>query len=359
MSFQNSSQTKNSEIYCKCFIIAEAGVNHNGDIGRALQMVDVAAETGADAIKFQTFNADRLVSLEAKTASYQKKNAGYESQYSMLKGLELSENEHKMLFDRCQEKKIEFMSTPFDEESLDFLVSIGIKKIKVASGELTNLPFLRKIAANNLPIILSTGMATLDEISEAINIIKAERLSCGFTESLSSMLTILHCTSNYPCPIEDANLLAIQTIRNAFNLPVGYSDHTVSLNLPLVCIGLGSRVYEKHFTLDKNLQGPDHAASLAPNELRVLIDNIRFAEKCLGSAKKVPTVEEIEVKELVRKSIVLCVDKNQGDIISHSDITFLRPGTGLPPKYYDKVLGARLARSVKKGAMLSMGDILL
>ncbi len=343
----------------KCFIIAEAGVNHNGDIQRALEMIDVASEAGADAVKFQTFSAERLVSLDAKTASYQKINAGYDNQYEMLKKLELSEDDHKILFNRCKEKKIEFMSTPFDEESLDFLVSIGMKRIKVASGELTNIPFLRKIAAKNLPTILSTGMASLEEIAEALKAFQAERLSCNLISPLSTALTILHCTSNYPCPIEDANLLAIRTIHDAFHLPVGYSDHTLSLNLPLVCIGLGSRVYEKHFTLDKNLHGPDHAASLDPSELKTLVENIRFAEKCLGSAEKVPTIEELEIKKLVRKSIVIKSDKNKGDRISEGDIAFLRPGTGLPPKYYDQIIGAIVARPVKKGSFLSMDDILL
>lgn len=341
----------------KCFIIAEAGVNHNGELSKALEMIDVASSAGADAIKFQTFSADRLVSLDAKTAAYQKNNAGHDTQYEMLKKLELSERDHRILFEHCQDKGIEFMSTPFDFESLDFLLSLGMKKIKVPSGEITNLPFLEVIASKNLFTILSTGMATLDEISEAVDIFRNQHLNFNSTQPLSEVLTILHCTSNYPCPIEDANLLAIKTIHDAFSLPVGYSDHTLSLDIALVCLGLGAKVYEKHFTLDKTLPGPDHAASLEPADLKVLVDNIRFAEKCLGSPEKSPTPAELDVKKLVRKSIVLNKEKSAGEIIYEQDISFLRPGTGLEPKHYKRIVGATLRRPIPKGHFLSEEDI--
>lgn len=340
-----------------CFIIAEAGVNHNGDMDLALQMIDIAAAAGANAVKFQTFNADRLVSLDAKTAAYQKSNAGYDSQYEMLKKLELDESDHFLLFNRCQERGIEFMSTPFDDESLDYLISLGMKKIKVGSGELTNIPFIKKIASKNLPTIISTGMSTIDEIAEAIEAFKKERLNLCFQEPLDQILTILHCTSNYPCPVKDANLKAMKTIYDSFGLSVGYSDHTLSTDLAFVAIGLGAKVYEKHFTLDKNLNGPDHAASLDPNELQQLVKNIKFAEECLGSNEKKPTLEELEVRKLVRKSIVMVSPMKSGQMITEKDVTFLRPGTGLSPKFMDEVIGKKLNKDVPKGYFLAKGDL--
>jgi N,N'-diacetyllegionaminate synthase len=342
-----------------CYVIAEAGVNHNGDLSKAIEMIEAAANAGADAIKFQTFKAENLVSLHAKTAQYQKDNAGHENQYEMLKSLELSYKDYTSLIQKSSECKIEFMSTPFEEESLDFLIGLGMKKIKVASGEITNLPFLRYMATKNLPIILSTGMSSIEEIQEAIATIHDERMICGFDEPLQSILTILHCTSNYPCPLADANLRAITTIKETFFLPIGYSDHTVSLDVALVCMGLGMSVYEKHFTLDKNLPGPDHKASLDPQELKEVIAKIRRAELSLGNGEKRATPEELDVRKLVRKSIVLVVNKEKGALITRSDIRLLRPGTGLPPKDMDQVISAKTARNLTAGTMLEWSDLSL
>lgn len=350
-------QSQNISANNSCFIIAEAGVNHNGDMDLALQMIDIAAEAGADAVKFQTFTADRLVSLDAKTAAYQKNNAGYDSQYEMLKKLELSDSDHRTLLERCKKKNIEFMSTPFDEESLDFLVDLGMKKIKVGSGELTNIPFIKKIAEKNLQTIISTGMATLEEISESINAFLDVRNKLGYSEPIEQILTILHCTSNYPCPIQDANLRSMKTIHDAFNLPVGYSDHTLSTDLAFVAVGLGAKIYEKHFTLDKSFNGPDHAASLDPSELWQLVKNIRFAEECLGSNEKKPTMEEIEIRKLVRKSIVINTSKKSGETIKAEDVSFLRPGTGLEPKFFDEVIGKKLNKDADKGYFLTREDL--
>ena len=353
------AMTRKNKSMNHCYVIAEAGVNHNGDLNKAIEMIEVAAHAGADAIKFQTFKAENLVSLHAKTAQYQKDNAGHDNQYKMLKSLELSYKDYQSLIQKTTECNIEFMSTPFEEESLDFLIGLGMKKIKVASGEITNFPFLKYMATKNLPIILSTGMSSLEEIQEAIAIIRDERMNCGFHEPLQSILTILHCTSNYPCPIKDANLKAITTIKENFHLPIGYSDHTVSLDIALVCMGLGMSVYEKHFTLDKNLPGPDHKASLDPQELKEVISKIRMAELSLGNGEKRATPEELDVRKLVRKSILLVVNKEKGSIITYSDIRLLRPGTGMPPKNVVQVIGAKAARDLTEGTMLEWGDLIL
>lgn len=339
-----------------CFVIAEAGVNHNGCIKRALKMVEVAAKAGADAIKFQTFKADNLVTETAETATYQQNNTGYKNQYEMLKNLELKEADYPLLIEKCKEHNIEFMSTPFDEEALEMLVSLGMKYIKIPSGELTNLPFLKKIARKNLPIILSTGMATLAEIEEAAQAISQERKSQGFNEPLKNVLTILHCTSNYPCPLEEANLRAICTIREKFGLPVGYSDHTLGTVIAPICLGLEVTVYEKHFTLDKNLPGPDHCASLDPEELKEMMHKIRSAEAALGSAEKKPTEAELTIRKIVRKSIALKVDKKCGEVINEDDIHFLRPGTGIEPKYVDDVVGRVLNTDINKNNLIEWSN---
>lgn len=341
----------------RCFIIAEAGVNHNGSLSSALEMIQVAAECGADAIKFQTFSADKLVTKYAKTANYQKENGGFENQYEMLKGLELKESDYPGLIDACSKYNIEFMSTPFDEEALDFLVSLGMRRIKVPSGELTNLPFLRKIASKNLPIILSTGMGTIEEIEEAVDVIESERAKHQYAEPIGSILTILHCTSNYPCPNNQANLKAISTIKDKFSVPVGYSDHTLSINIAYICMGLGVSVYEKHFTLDKNLPGPDHLASLLPEELKTMINNIRTSEIALGNGVKEPTASELDVRKLVRKSCALNKNKKAGDFISSEDLILLRPGTGIEPKFIDQLVNRRLKTDVMTNDLLQWSNV--
>lgn len=335
-----------------CFIIAEAGVNHNGCINRALNMIQIAAKSGADAIKFQTFTAEKLVTKIAKTADYQKTNCGHDNQYEMLKQLELKESDYPRLVEECAKYNIEFMSTPFDEDALEMLVSVGMKRIKIPSGELTNLPFIRAIARKNLPLILSTGMGTLEEIGEAVHAIRDERIQREFLEPLDQILTILHCTSNYPCPIEQANLRAMVTIKNTFSLPIGYSDHTLGIEIAPICLGLGATVYEKHFTLDKNLPGPDHCASLDPDELTTFVTKIRMAEDALGSFDKKPTPSELEIRKIVRKSLALKQAKKAGDVIDQKDIHCLRPGTGIEPKFLDTVIGKRLKTDVDADTIL-------
>lgn len=341
----------------KCFIIAEAGVNHNGCIDRALEMIKVAASAGADAIKFQTFTAENLVTQSAKTADYQKNNSGCDNQYQMLKKLELKESDYPRLIEESVKNNIEFMSTPFDEEALDMLVSLGMKRIKVPSGELTNLPFLKKIASKNLPIILSTGMADLHEIEEAVQVINDERKKQGFVDTLTNHLTILHCTSNYPCEPDHANLRAITTIKKQLALPVGYSDHTLGIDIAVVCIGLEVCVYEKHFTLDKTLSGPDHQASLSPPELNEMIKKIRFAERTMGSFEKKPSNSELEIRKIVRKSVAINKDKKAGQPVNAEDIHFLRPGTGIEPKHSDTILGRILKNDAKKNTIIHWDDL--
>lgn len=341
----------------KTFFIAEAGVNHNGSDELALQLVETAKKCGADAVKFQTFSADKLVQKGAEKAEYQKNATGSGDQYSMLKKLEMSEELHFKLVKRCEELNIEFMSTPFDEEAADFLVNIGMEHIKVPSGEITNHPFLSFLAKKNLPIILSTGMATLDEISDAVNVIKSVRDKNGFTAPLESVLTILHCTSNYPAALEDVNLRAMNTIHKTFGLPVGYSDHTAGITVSVAAVAMGATVIEKHFTLDRNLPGPDQKASLEPDELSALISQIRDVEKALGSSIKQPNASELPIRALVRRSITLVNDVNLGQTITADDVKLLRPGNGLPPADLPKVIGRKLNRNIEAGSTLQWSDL--
>ena len=272
----------------RTFVIAEAGVNHNGSEELALQLVDVAARCGADAVKFQTFKADKLVRRGAAKAAYQEAATGGGDQHSMLAGLEMSEELHRRLFDRCAERGIEFMSTPFDEEAADFLVGLGMRRIKIPSGEITNHPFLRHLARKDRPLILSTGMATLEEIIDATDVIRAERQRRGLAAPLEAVLTILHCTSNYPAAVEDVNLRAMGTIASAVGVPVGYSDHTLGLAVSTAAVALGAVVIEKHFTLDSALPGPDHKASLTPDELAALVGQIPSRRACARIVREAP-----------------------------------------------------------------------
>lgn len=343
--------------YMSTFFIAEAGVNHNGNDELALRLVDTAHQCGADAVKFQTFSAEKLVRKGAEKAEYQKRETGNGDQYSMLKNLEMSEALHRKLIARCDELGIEFMSTPFDEDAADFLVALGMKHIKVASGEITNHPFIAHLASKNVPMILSTGMATMDDIAEAVEVVRAERSARQFAAPLESMLTILHCTSNYPAAFADVNLRAMATIEAATGLPTGYSDHSSGTTVSVAAVALGARVIEKHFTLDRNMPGPDHKASLEPDELTDLIRRVREVEVALGSAVKQPTASELPVRELVRRSVTLVADVAEGAIVTAEHLALMRPGNGIPPKELASVVGRRAAKTMSAGRTLVWSDL--
>lgn len=334
------------------FIIAEAGVNHNGDADRALAMVDVAREAGADAIKFQTFSTDKVIGPTAEKAEYQKRETGEGSQRDMVRPLEMSEDLHRRLVDRCRDQGLEFMSTPFDEEAADFLLGLGMKRIKVPSGEIVNHPFLRFLASRDRPLIVSTGMATLQEIEEAVAVIAATRADCGFTAPMERMVTVLHCTSNYPAACSDVNLRAMRTIADATGLPVGYSDHTLGVAVSTAAVALGATVIEKHFTLDASLPGPDHRASLEPDQLAALVRQIRDVEAALGSPVKAPTESEIPVRAVVRRSVTARRGLPAGHTLAAEDLILLRPATGVPAKALDEVIGRTLKTPVAEGVPL-------
>lgn len=339
------------------FIIAEAGVNHNGDADLALRLVDTAAQCGADAVKFQTFSADKLVRPGAEKAEYQKRQTGSGDQYAMLKALEMSPELHRRLVQRCAERGIEFMSTPFDEDAADFLLSLGMRRIKVPSGEITNTPFLEFLAAKGCPLIVSTGMASLEEIEEAVRVIGAARERHGFSGPLAYAVTILHCTSNYPAAFGDVNLRAMGTIAAAIGLPVGYSDHTLGVAVSTAAVALGATVIEKHFTLDRTLPGPDHAASLEPQELATLIAQIRAVEQALGSSVKQPTASELPVRALVRRSVTAVRPIAAGAVVRADDVALQRPGTGIPPREAHQVPGKRARNAIPAGTTLQWSDL--
>jgi N,N'-diacetyllegionaminate synthase len=340
-----------------CFVIAEAGVNHNGSIDLALELVDIAAGCGADAVKFQTFSAERLVRPGARTAQYQAKATGESDQFAMLKRLELSVEDHRRIAARCAERGIEFMSTPFDEEAALFLLELGMRRIKVPSGEITNIPFLEFLADSDRPMIVSTGMATLAEIEAAVAAISQRRAARGFAAPLAEQLTILHCTSNYPAAEEDVNLRAMATIAAATGLPVGYSDHTRGIAVATAAVALGATVIEKHFTIDKSLPGPDHAASITPGELAALIQQVRVVERALGSAEKRPTDAELPIRALVRRSVTTLRPLSAGQFIAADDVCLLRPGDGIPPVDLPRVMGAKARRNVAAGVTLHWDDL--
>ncbi len=341
----------------KTFVIAEAGVNHNGSDALALQLVDTAARCGADAVKFQTFSADKLVRRGAAKAEYQARETGAGDQHSMLKGLEMSHSLHRALVERCDRLGIEFMSTAFDEEAADFLVELGIRRIKVPSGEITNLPFLHHLARKNLPLILSTGMASLAEVHEAVEAVREARAGAGLAEPLERLLTVLHCTSNYPAALEDVNLRAMATIARSTGLPVGYSDHSAGITVSVAAVALGAAVIEKHFTLDRGLPGPDHKASLEPDELLDMVTRIREVERALGSDVKEPNASELPVRALVRRSVTLMRPLPAGSPIGLDDVALMRPGDGIAPKDLDAVVGRRAARALEAGVTLQWSDL--
>jgi len=325
----------------KVLIIAEAGVNHNGDIRIARRMISAAVKAGANAIKFQVFHAENLVTPSAPKAHYQRKGTGLkESQFKMLKKLELSHDDFISLKRECDRKKILFMATPFDEESADFLEPL-VDRYKISSGDLTNTPFLRHVAGKTKPVILSTGMATLAEIREAVEILQ------------EIPLTLLHCTTNYPCPMEEANLRAIQTLEKEFGLPVGYSDHTAGIEAAIAAAALGACVIEKHFTLDRKMKGPDHKASLEPDELTRMVASIRNVEKALGDGVKKPLPSELKIAKQARRSLAFARDLTAGSILTEEDLVAKRPGTGLPPGKRDQVVGRRITRNVSKDELVS------
>ncbi len=332
----------------QCFIIAEAGVNHNGNINLAKKLVDKACEAGVDAIKFQTFKAENLVTKEAPKAEYQKNTTGNGSQFEMLKKLELSFEDHISLKNYCTEKGIIFISTPFDFESVDLLEKIDVPIYKVSSGDLTNLPLLKYIANKNKPIILSTGMANLGEVEEAVEAI----YKIG-----NKNLILLHCTSNYPTAYEDVNLRAMVTMKEAFKLPIGYSDHTIGIEVPIAAVTLGAKVIEKHFTLDKAMDGPDHRASLEPDKLKMMVDGIRNIEKAMGDGIKSCNRSEENTKSVARKSIVASRDIKKEEIITINDISFKRPEGGLRPKYLDLIIGKSATRDIYENEFIIFSDI--
>lgn len=341
------------------FIIAEAGVNHNGSDEMALQLVETAARCGADAVKFQTFSAAKLVCKGAAKAEYQKRETGEGDQYSMLKQLEMSEALHRRLAARCNELGIEFMSTPFDEEAADFLLSLGMRYLKIPSGEITNLPFLAYLASKDMPMILSTGMSTMDEVHDAIESIRTVRNDNKFVAPLEEVLTVLHCTSNYPTALDDVNLRAMSTMAKETGLPVGYSDHTAGILVSVASVAMGATMVEKHFTLDQNLPGPDHKASLEPIELKKMVSQIRDIEKAMGSSVKQPTASELPVRELVRRSVTLVRDMASGHVICREDLVLMRPGSGIPPQELEWLIGKRIVRNIDGGATLHREDVQL
>lgn len=336
------------------FIIAEAGVNHNGQDHLAYALVDAAADAGADAVKFQTFSADKVVQKSAAKAKYQQEATGEGSQYEMLKKLEMSHDLHRGLFAYCARRGIEFMSTPFDAESADFLVDLGMSRIKIPSGEITNHVFLRHLSRKGLPLILSTGMATMDEIVDAVSVL---RKHWAGARNLDECLTILHCTSNYPTAPENANLRAMQSIAVSTGLPVGYSDHTLGIAVCPAAVALGATVVEKHFTLDRTMEGPDHKASLEPSELKTMVEQVRVVEAALGSADKSPTDSEQEMRVLARRSIAATRNLPAGTILAASDMAMLRPAVGILPRHHDSLIGRVLKRPVTDGQALQWDDI--
>ena len=339
------------------FIIAEAGVNHNGSLDRALQMIDAAAAAGADAVKFQTFSTDLVIGPTAEKAEYQKRETGEGSQRDMVRPLELSDADHEQLAERCHRQGIEFMSTPFDKGSVDLLIRLGMKRMKVPSGEITNFPFLRYLVAQGLPLIVSTGMATLQEVEEAVAFIAETRTKLGLTAPMTEQVTVLHCTSNYPAACADVNLRAMQTIASATGLPVGYSDHTLGIAVSTAAVAMGAVVIEKHFTLDKTLTGPDHTASLDVAELTALVRSIRDVEIALGSPIKAPTASEIPVRAVVRRSVTAGRDLAVGETLTEADLMLLRPASGIPAKQLDEVIGRVIKVAIAEGQPLQWSDL--
>ena len=330
-------------------IIAEAGVNHNGSIELAKLLIDEAVESGVDYIKFQTFKSENLVTRTAKQADYQKKNIGDSdnSQYNMLKELELSEEQHFELIEYCNKKGIKFFSTAFDMDSIDFLTSLNLGLWKIPSGELTSYPYVKKIASFGEPVILSTRMSSTEEISDTVNLL----VSCGLPKE---KITILHCNTEYPTPMCDVNLLAMNSIKKRFQTEIGYSDHTVGIEVPIAAVALGAKVIEKHFTLDRNLPGPDHKASLEPSELKAMVSAIRNIEQALGSEEKKVSSSEMKNKAVARKSIVAAKAIKAGEMFSEENLTVKRPGIGISPMKWESVIGQVAIRDFEQDELIEL-----
>lgn len=332
----------------KTIIIAEAGVNHNGSLETAKIMIEIAAKSGADYVKFQTFNSSKLVTKYANLADYQKVNIeSSTSQMDMLNALELSESNHFELVEHCKSNDIKFLSSAFDIDSAIFINNFNLDYIKIASGLITDYPFLNYAASLNKKIILSTGMSTLDEIDEALKLLSSNGASMN-------NISLLHCTTEYPAPIIDVNLRAINTLKNKFGLRVGYSDHTAGINVSLAAVAIGAEIIEKHFTLDRSMRGPDHMASIEPSELMEMVKSIREIEIALGDSEKKVTNSELKNKALARKSIVAAVDINEGDIITDHMLTTKRPGTGLSPMRWKDVVGKKSQKKYKLNDLIEL-----
>tara|TARA_B100000315_G_C14585561_1_gene592794 strand:- start:2573 stop:3622 length:1050 start_codon:yes stop_codon:yes gene_type:complete len=333
----------------KVFIIAEIGVNHNNDMDMAKEMIDKAKKAGADAVKFQTFKTENIILKTAPKAEYQIKTTGEEgSWFDLLKTEELSYENHKMLLEYCQQKGIIFLSTPYDEDSADFLEKLKVPAYKIASTDTNNIPFLRHVANTGKPILLSTGMSNLEEVAESVEAIR---------KTGNEKIILLHCTSNYPAKIEESNLRVLNTLKEIFKVLVGYSDHSQGNTVGLSSIALGATVYERHFTLDRNLPGPDHQASIEPKELAGLINEIRLVEKALGSDDKRPTEGEHETRKKLRKSIVTLKNISINTKITMDMIGIKRPGTGLEPKYFDQVIGKVAKVDIPQETLIKKEDI--
>ena len=328
------------------FVIAEAGVNHNGELDLAFQLVDAAIAAGADAVKFQTFIAAELLTAEAAKAEYQKATTGeQESQFEMIKRLELSFADFRKLKTYCDDRGITFLATPFDSTSVDFLRDLGLFAFKISSGDLTNHPLLRHVALQKRPVILSTGMSDMDEVREAVAVLH---------DAGNNDMILLQCVTNYPAAAEDINLKAMLSMQSAFDVNVGYSDHTLGIEVALAAVALGACVIEKHFTLNKNFAGPDHRASLEPHEFKAMIDGIRKVEAALGNGRKVPAASELGNAAVARRSIVAARDISAGTLITADVIAFKRPGTGLPPRMAEHVLGKTARINIPAGALLQL-----
>ena len=337
----------------KTIIIAEAGVNHNGDIETAKRLIDVASVAGVDYVKFQTFKAERLVSPLAQKAKYQIKsdNNSDDSQLNMLKKLELSDADHKELISYCKSKNIKFFSTAFDDEGISYLSSLNFDMFKIPSGELTNYPYLKAIAKTGLPVILSTGMANLDEIEKSINVL----VSYG---TKKKEITVLHCNTEYPTPMIDVNLKAMLTIKEKLGVSIGYSDHTLGIEIPIAAVTLGAKIIEKHFTLDRSLKGPDHQASLEPNQLKEMVNAIRNIEIAMsGNGIKQASLSERKNIKIARKSIHLSRDLKSDSIITEKDIISLRPGDGICTMNWGNIIGKRVNKDLKKFTKLTLKDL--
>lgn len=328
-------------------IIAEAGVNHNGSIEMAKQLIDAAAVAGVDYVKFQTFKAEKLVTKDAKQAEYQQRNAADDSQYTMLKKLELSESQHEELIIYCKQKGVRFLSTAFDLESIEYLHSLHLGLWKIPSGEITNYPYLKKIAQYGEPVIMSTGMCSMDDVEQALNVL----LKNGLTKE---QISLLHCNTEYPTPMQDVNLKAMLQLRDEFGIKVGYSDHTKGIEVPIAAVALGAEVIEKHFTLDRNLPGPDHKASLEPNELKAMVDAIRNIEQALGDGQKHVSASEEKNVAIARKSIVAAKDIKRGELLTEEDLTTKRPGSGISPMRWEEVIGTKAIRDFAEDELIEI-----